>query len=156
MPKVFIALLCLFALAVPTGAQASRTQITSFEAPGDLLNDATREQTLNDISSFGVRAIRVILYWHNVAPAPDSRVRPNFDATDPAAYNWGQYDALIDAAAQRGWSVLLTVSGPVPRWATNGARNTVTRPSPALSPTSTTAPARRLANKTSSRCPLSG
>ena len=33
---------------------------------------------------------------------------------------------------------------------------TVTRPSSALSPTSTTAPARRLANKTSSRCPLSG
>ena len=33
---------------------------------------------------------------------------------------------------------------------------TVTRPSSALSPTSTTAPARRLANKTSSRWPLSG
>jgi hypothetical protein len=33
---------------------------------------------------------------------------------------------------------------------------TVTRPSSALSPTSTTAPARRLANKTSSRRPLSG
>jgi hypothetical protein len=30
----------------------------------------------------------------------------------------------------RGWKVLLTVSGPVPRWATNGARDNLTRPSP--------------------------
>ena len=38
---------------------------------------------------------------------------------------------MIDGIKARGWQLLLTVSGPVPRWATNGARDTVTRPSPA-------------------------
>jgi hypothetical protein len=37
---------------------------------------------------------------------------------------------VLDEAKARGWNVLLTISGPVPRWATNGARDTVTRPSP--------------------------
>ena len=37
---------------------------------------------------------------------------------------------MIEGAVARGWQVLLTVSGPVPRWATNGARDNVTRPSP--------------------------
>jgi len=34
------------------------------------------------------------------------------------AYHWGAYDPLIAAAAALHWKILLTVSGPVPRWAT--------------------------------------
>jgi hypothetical protein len=72
----------------------------------------------------------VILYWRNVAPASSSKRRPSFDATNPAAYNWSQYDPVIMGAAQRGWPVLLTVSGPVPRWATRSKRDNVTYPNP--------------------------
>jgi hypothetical protein len=36
----------------------------------------------------------------------------------------------VAAAAERGWGVVLTPTGPVPRWATNGARDQLTRPSP--------------------------
>ena len=43
----------------------------------------------------------------------------------------GEYDALMAAAAQRNWPVLLTVSGPAPVWATASARDAVTRPKPA-------------------------
>src|SRR5438876_806390 len=85
----------------PSAAHAQRL---TFEAPRDLLDPAYRDGALAELASLGVHSLRVVLYWHNVAPAADSRVRPNFDATDPAAYNWGQYDALIDAAAQRGSS----------------------------------------------------
>ena len=48
----------------------------------------------------------------------------------PASYDWSAYDAVVDGIKARGWNLLLTVSGPVPRWATNGARDTLTRPSP--------------------------
>ena len=64
----------------------------------------------------------------------------------PSAYDWSRYDPVLDEAKARGWSVLLTLSGPVPRWATNGARNTVTRPRPkefALFVTAGGAPLRR-------------
>jgi hypothetical protein len=119
------------ALLGPAGtAWASHSQVTSFEAPRDLLDPATRDGAINQISSLGVHSLRVVVYWHDVAPARSSRVKPKFDATNPAAYDWSRYDPVLDAAKARGWSVLVTLSGPVPRWATNGARNTVTRPSP--------------------------
>jgi hypothetical protein len=128
-PAVLLALLVAL-LAPSSAALASHAQTTSFEAPRDLLDPAQRETAFNDIASFGVHSIRVVLYWHDVAPARDSRVKPAFDASDPSAYDWSRYDPVLDEAKARGWNVLLTLSGPVPRWATNGARDTVTRPRP--------------------------
>jgi hypothetical protein len=112
-----------------SAAWASRGQVLTFEAPRDLLDPATRESALADLGSLGVRRLRVVLYWRNVAPSPDASTRPSFDATDPRAYAWGEYDALMAAAAARGWPVLLTVSGPVPRWATARKADNITRPS---------------------------
>ena len=127
-----IALVCAAgALLVPAAAQASHAQALTFEATSDLKDPATRDQAFKDVAALGVHSMRVVLYWHDVAPEPDSRVKPKFDETDPASYNWGAYDPVIDGIKARGWQLLLTVSGPVPRWATNGARDTLTRPSPA-------------------------
>jgi hypothetical protein len=124
-----IVLLCaLLALGLPGAASASRTQTMTFEAPRDLLNPSLRPSALNEIGGFGVSSLRLVLYWHNVAPNPNSRVRPNVDLTNPASYNWGQYDQVVNAVKLRRWRLLLTVSGPVPRWATNGAKDTLTRP----------------------------
>lgn len=124
---VLITVLCLAAFATP--AHASSTQSLTFEAPRDLLDPATRPGALDEISSLGARQLRVILYWRNVAPSPDARRRPDFNATDPDSYSWGEYDALLAAARERGWPVLLTVSGPVPRWASSNGDGR-TRPSP--------------------------
>jgi hypothetical protein len=129
--QVLIAATCAaLALVAPAAAQASATQSMTFEAPRDLKDPATRESAFADIGSLGVRSLRIVLLWHDVAPDPDSRIKPSFDATNPAAYNWSTYDAIVDGAKARKWNVLLTVSGPVPRWATNGAKDTLTRPSP--------------------------
>jgi hypothetical protein len=125
-----LTLCALVAAALPSAAQASKTQSMTFEAPVDLANPATRTAAFDEIASFGVRSIRIVMLWQNVAPAADSRVKPDFDATNPNAYNWGLYDPQVVGAVQRGWNVLLTVSGPVPRWATNGARDNLTRPKP--------------------------
>jgi hypothetical protein len=123
---LLITLLALLALAAP--AAASPTQTVTFEAPRDLLDAERRDAALRELDSLGVRALRVVLYWNTVAPGRDSTQRPAFDATDPAAYDWGQYDPLIAAAAQRGWSVHVTLSGPAPTWATAARRDKVTRP----------------------------
>jgi len=128
-PVTLLAVLCA-ALFAAAPAHASHAQTMTFEAPRDLKDPATRDQAFKDISALGVRSMRLVLYWHDVAPDADSRIKPKFDETSPSSYNWGAYDAVVDGIKQRGWNLLLTVSGPVPRWATNGARDTLTRPSP--------------------------
>jgi hypothetical protein len=121
-----LVLLGCAALAVP--AHAASTQEVTFEAPRDLHDAARRDAAFAELDSLGVRALRVVLYWRDVAPAAKSRVKPKFDATNPAAYNWGKYDPVLAGAKARGWTVQLTVSGPVPRWGTNGAKDQVTNP----------------------------
>jgi hypothetical protein len=144
----FILALCaLIAAALPAAAQASHSQTMTFEAPVDLANPLTRTQAFDEISSFGVRSVRIVMLWQNVAPAASSRVKPDFDATDPTKYDWSAYDAQVDGAVARGWSVLLTVSGPVPMWASNGARDNLTRPSPKEFQAFVTAAARHFGTK---------
>jgi hypothetical protein len=121
-------LLAALVLAVP--AHAKTSQEVTFEAPRDLFDPAQRDGAFNEIDNLGAHALRVVLYWHDVAPDADSRVKPKLDMTDPANYDWSKYQPVLDEAKKRGWTVQLTVSGFVPRWATNGARDTVTRPSP--------------------------
>ena len=130
-PTILIVLLAV--LVLPAAAQARSSQFTMFEAPRELLSDdaALRGQTFDEIQGFGVNWVRVVLYWQSVAPDPDGRTVPPFDERDPAAYRgFGRYDRLIAEARARGLRVLLTVSGPVPRWATRDRNDHVTRPSP--------------------------
>ncbi len=75
-------------------------------------------------------SLRVVLLWRKVAPSANSASKPDFDTTSPAGYAWGQYDALLTEAKARGMKVLLTVSGPVPRWATEDKKDNLTRPEP--------------------------
>jgi hypothetical protein len=112
-----------------TPAFASHNQTVFFEAGQDLLNPATRPRAFTQMQELGVKAIRVELSWANVAPGATDAVRPSFDATDPASYDWGEYDPILDEAQRLKWQVLLTVTSPVPRWATaNGTAPYLTRP----------------------------
>ncbi len=130
----FAALLAalLSASVLAPAALASHTQSTFFEAPGMLLNPATRPNAVATLRRLGVNAIRVELSWHTVAPSANSVRRPAFDATDPSRYDWAAYDPLIEEAHRLGWQVLLTVTSPVPRWATAEPRHDslVTHPDP--------------------------
>jgi hypothetical protein len=132
---------------VPAVARAASDQATYFEAPRDLKDPTTMPGALTELDSLGVRAVRQVLYWRDVAPDAGSKVKPDFDTTDPAAYNWGQYDAIVDAVKARGWKLLLTVSGPVPRWATEKRGDQVTRPDPSEFAQFMTAVARHYASK---------
>jgi hypothetical protein len=138
------ALLACLVLAAATPAGASSGQRVIFDAPRDLLNGATRERALAELDSLGVRELRLVVFWRSVAPRSRSKTAPKgFRSTDPNAYDWGEYDAVMAAARARGWPVVLTLSGPVPRWATKSRRDTVTRPDPAKFGRFVTAVARR-------------
>ena len=128
MRKPLAALTLAFLLLLVPAAHAAKDQYMTFEAPRDLLDPATRPAAMDKIGAFGVDRLRVILTWRKVAPSPNSRTKPSVDLADPASYAWGEYDALLTAAAERGWKVLLTVSGPVPKWATKARKDTVTDP----------------------------
>jgi hypothetical protein len=129
---LLVALLSASALslaAVPS-AHASSSEEVTFEAPRDLFDPAKREAAFQEIDSLGAHALRIVLYWRDVAPDADSRIKPKLDMSDPSVYDWAKYQPVLDEAKARGWTVQVTASGPVPRWATNGAVDNVTRPSP--------------------------
>jgi hypothetical protein len=126
--RILLTAAAFAALLVPS-AHASSTQLQTIEAPRDLLDPATRAGALDQIDSLGTHALRVVLYWRSVAPSATSKTKPSVDLSDPANYAWGEYDALLAAAKERGWPVILTVSGPVPKWATKSKKDYVTYPS---------------------------
>jgi len=116
-------------LPAATTALASHSEAVYFEGSTDLLNPVTRPHAIAQLQSLGVKALRVELSWYDVAPGQKSAAKPAFDPTNPASYSWGEYDALISEAQRLHWKVLLTVTSPVPRWATsNKAAPYVTSP----------------------------
>jgi hypothetical protein len=151
LPRVLLALVAALVAALAAGAGpgaaaagAAPGQLMLFEAPRELLDPARRPAALAELDVLGVRALRVVVTWRDVAPAPDAATRPEVDLADPAAYAWGDHAELVEAADARGWTVLVTLSGPVPRWATPGGRDTTSRPDPAAFGRFATAAARRL------------
>jgi hypothetical protein len=125
-----LALAACAAVATPGQALASHGQSVYFEASDTLLNPSLRPKAIEQMQHLGVKALRVELYWEAVAPGANSATRPpNFEAENPASYDWGQYEVVLAEAKRLGWPVLLTVTAPVPRWATaNKKAPYITRP----------------------------
>ena len=132
-PRISALLAALALFASAPAALASHGEPAFFEAPGDLLGvpAAHQARVLAQLASLGVRALRVTLYWRDVAPHPDRRRRPSFDQANPSAYDWarlrhadrgGRGDALEGAADG---------AGPVPNWATPHGEDRYSYPSDA-------------------------
>jgi hypothetical protein len=137
MPRIQKLLPTAFACALAAGALgaapalASNSQSTYFEGSSDLLSPRTRPHALTQMQALGVKALRIELNWFNVAPGQTGTTKPAFDMTNPANYAWGEYDALIAEAQRLHWKVLLTLTSPVPRWATSNKKAPyVTKPDP--------------------------
>lgn len=137
MPRIQKLLPTAFACALAAGALgaapalASHSQSTYFEGSSDLLNPRTRPHAVTQMQSLGVKALRIELNWFNVAPGQTSTTKPAFDMTNPGNYAWGEYDALVAEAQRLHWTVLLTLTSPVPRWATSNKKAPyVTKPDP--------------------------
>ncbi len=135
MPRIRKFLLSALALAAvagalaPSEALASHRQVVYFEPAQTVLSPATRAKAFAQMEHLGVKALRVELYWESVAPSPNSATRPSFDAEEPSSYDWSAYEPVLAEAKRLGWPVLLTVTSPVPRWATSNKKAPyVTRP----------------------------
>src|SRR3954464_13549147 len=128
MPKIprllptVVSLVVLAGLSLASPALASHSQLNFFEASSLLLDGRTRPAAIAQMQHLGVHAIRVGMSWANVAPAANKAARPGFEATNPARYAWGAYDDVMREAQRLHWQVLLTVTSPVPRWATSNKR----------------------------------
>src|SRR4051812_23838332 len=129
---IALAVLAVLMAAAPV-AHADRGESSLFEAPRELMSDdaALRAKTLDEVQGFGVQWVRVVLYWRNVAPNPADWRIPGTDLANPASYDWARYDRAISELRARNLKVLLTVSGPVPNWATRSRHSATMHPSAA-------------------------
>lgn len=145
--SVLLAALAL--LAAAASALAARSQLTYVEAPHQLL-DSDPAPALDQIAATGADGVRLLLIWRRVAPSPEARRAPSFNATDPKAYPagaWDRYDAAIDGARARGLKVHVTITGHTPRWATPSRHDGLTRPDAAAFGRFATAAGRRYRDK---------
>ena len=129
---IALAVLAVLLTAAPV-ARADRGEASLFEAPREMMSDdaALRAKTLDEIQGFGVGWVRVVLYWRAVAPNPTDWRVPSADLANPASYDWARYDRAINELRARNFTVLLTVSGPVPSWATRSRHSATMHPSAA-------------------------
>jgi hypothetical protein len=76
-----------------------------------------RKTALKLASRLHATRIRVNLRWDKIVNKGQSRKQPKH-----RKYRFAVYDALYLAARKRGIKLQLTIGGPAPRWATDGAR----------------------------------
>ena len=151
--RLSLTLALVVLLALPAAASASSTQSMTFEAPRELLDPGTRDRTLQEIRDVRRRSrARARRTGRTSLPRRSrGRARPSTPA-DPAAYPagaWDRLDGLFAGAAARGIAVQLTLTGPVPRWATATKRDNVTKPSPKEFQAFATAVGRRYGDRVS-------
>lgn len=84
----------------------------------------------------GVDRVRVSAFWNQIAPDARSRRKPSgFDPADHTSpkYDWSHLDTVVSAAVANGLSVLISISTPMPIWASEqpSKRNAVWKPKPA-------------------------
>jgi len=76
--------------------------------------------TIDTLAALGVDQVHVYLHWADIAPDPNSRRRPVFDAADPAAYpaaNWAVFDTVVRDLKARHIAIDLALVPPPPLWA---------------------------------------
>jgi hypothetical protein len=86
-----------------------------YSSPTDLQAAAQR------LKGFGVDRVRITANWSVLTRDASSKVRPAFDARDPAAYEqsrWSNLDNAVRAVRDAGMGVLIDIGFWAPHWAT--------------------------------------
>ena len=98
-------------------ASASTGQIAIIQDGNALKADPAGAMT--QFRELGATTIRLLVFWKDVAPSPNSRKAPkNFKASNPSSYpGWAPYDAIVTEARTQGLKVDLDLTGPPPNWA---------------------------------------
>lgn len=72
------------------------------------------------LASLGFDRVRITAGWSEIAPGGNRARRPDFDATDPAAYDdgaWEAVDRAVKATVAAGMRPMIDVAFWAPRWA---------------------------------------
>jgi hypothetical protein len=104
-------------LLAPNDSRAARGMELAIQDDATFLTGnkrVSRERALNFARQLGVTRIRVNLLWaYTMSPGTyNARRKPA-----QIQYLFDEYDALVDAAADRGIRIHLSLTGPAPRWA---------------------------------------
>jgi hypothetical protein len=124
-------LVALVVLLFPASALAGKSQWSVFEDHTALVKsgDSKRALVLNEIkNTLGADTLRIEIKWGEVAPQPNAKTKPAFDAANPLAYpsdsgaypSFYPYDDLVRRANAMGFRIIITITGDAPRWATEG------------------------------------
>lgn len=113
---------CALLCALPARALASDTESSMMIDDNELIYSTAGNtvSVMEQMKDLGVDDVKVSVVWSLIAPDPNSRTKPNFDATDPAAYPagaWSRYDLIAREAAKLDMGVYFQLMGPDPTWA---------------------------------------
>jgi hypothetical protein len=114
------ATILLAGYAGPATASTSQFSLIQDDRVFASENPAAQTEGFDAADSVGAGTIHTLLLWAQIAPGRESTTKPSFDATNPNAYPsgaWDKYDNLVLNAKQRGMKILMTPTGPTPRWA---------------------------------------
>ena len=108
--------------AAPAAAQRQALE-TILQDDAELLHGSDEEvrTAMARVREFGVERIRITAGWSVLTRDADSKQRPEFDATDPAAYEqarWAGLDRAVRLADEQGLAVMIDVGFWAPLWAT--------------------------------------
>src|SRR4051794_8708242 len=93
------------------------------------------DSVLSRMQAYGADRLRVSAFWSDIAPAPQSGHAPaRFDASNPYApeYRYDALDRVIASAAAHRMKVVVSLSTPIPYWASAAPskKNAVWEPEP--------------------------
>jgi hypothetical protein len=100
-------------LLVPATAHAAGPEVGIADDRVLLAGGPRAAAAVAEWRALGVDTVRIFALWSRHAPALRP---PGFDPADPAGYNWWPLDEAVDRVRAAGMRVMLTVTGPGPRW----------------------------------------
>ena len=121
--RAVLILAALVAVCAPAPANAQRRALeTILQDDAQLLHgdDAQVRAAMAQVRGFGVDRVRITAGWSVLTRGADAKERPDFDATDPAAYEqarWAGVDRAVRLAAEQGLAVMVDVGFWAPLWA---------------------------------------
>jgi hypothetical protein len=120
---------CALTCALPARALASGTEESILMDDQQLIYSSPQqtEWTLQQAKALGIDRVKVSVVWYLVAPDPNSKRAPKFDASNPDAYPygaWARYDRIVSYAQQLGLRVYFQLTPPAPAWAVGKNRPT--------------------------------
>ena len=114
----------LVALVAPGTASAASNQLSVFQDDAELTRGegASPTDVLNQFDALGVDILRTNVIYGRVYRTPGDRTKPTDFTTEDNAnvhYDWSATDNVVNLAKARGIQVHLTITGPMPVFASD-------------------------------------